>query len=79
MLLVAVPKLANGFGEEHPATQQAARNYLQCVEELERKKIAVVFKDDLSDGQLPVIPEGKDGVILIARIAAANGPGKGED
>jgi tetratricopeptide (TPR) repeat protein len=69
LLLVAVPKLTKSFGEEHPTTRQAAHNYLQCVEELEKKKIAVVFLDDLQKGELPAVPKGKVGMILVTRVS----------
>jgi tetratricopeptide (TPR) repeat protein len=50
MIHGSISRLAKALGRENPHTQQAARNYVDCVEELKKRNIAVVFQEESRTG-----------------------------
>ena len=59
------------MGADSPTTQQATRNYLDCVEELKKKNIAVVFGEELESGQDWEMVDGNTiGIIVITSVPA---------
>jgi tetratricopeptide (TPR) repeat protein len=69
----SISRLARAMGPDSPTTQQAARGFLDCVEELKKKNIAVVFGEELESGQYREKVDGNTiGIIVIASLPASD-------
>jgi tetratricopeptide (TPR) repeat protein len=69
MIYNSIPRLAKALGPENPHTQQAARNYLDCVEELKKRTIAVVFQKDIESGEFKKhVDANTIGMVVISPI-----------
>ena len=65
----SISRLAKAMGADSPTTQQAASNYINCVEELKKKNIAVVFRGELDSGQYKEKVDGNTiGIIVITPL-----------
>jgi tetratricopeptide (TPR) repeat protein len=51
LIVGSVLRLAKAMGADSPTTQQAARNYLDCVEELKKKNMAVISQEEIETGE----------------------------
>lgn len=69
----SISRLTRTMGFDSPITQQAVRNYLDCVEELKKNNIAVVFGEELENGQyMEKVDAGTIGLIIISSVPAAD-------
>jgi hypothetical protein len=67
----SIARLARTMGTDSPTTLQATRNYLDCVDELKKKNIAVIFGKDLESGQYQEkVDDNTIGIIVIAPVPA---------
>lgn len=73
MIYSSISRLAKALGEDNPHTQQAMRNYLDCVEELKKKNIAVVFQAEVDNGEYKKHMDSNTiGIIVISPVPAQN-------
>ena len=67
----SISRLAMAWGAENPHTQQAMRNYLNCVEELKKRKITVVFQEEIETGEYKKkIESNSMGMVVISSVPA---------
>jgi hypothetical protein len=65
----SISRLAKAWGTENPHTEQAARNYLDCVEELKKRNIIVVFQEEIENGEYKKrIDSNTIGMVVISSV-----------
>ena len=69
LIFNSIPKLAKALGWENPHTRQAAQNYHDCVEELRKRNIVVLFRKDIESGEFKKhVDDNTVGIIIISPI-----------